>query len=301
MYSNIQKMFKDTKKYLESENKNCIKRNKKTSIFDAVAYRFLYTEKSKSQNVVTATINNFLKRKANRSSYVDRDKQVGISIYENIYKIISDSINKATIKNKYTKQIISVDGTHTNMNKLLSKCGFKLNRNQLTCTPLISGLYNVTYNYPVTLDLVTHTNERKAFMDLNKTDLIKNSIFVFDRGYYDSSFFNQLTIMNIEFICRIKSNSSLIDHNKTDHMTTYKIDGNNNIRIITYTINNNNYYIATNLFDTDAYDIPKIKQLYFDRWSVEEYFKFLKTHFNTSKMPRKVLKEFKKLSYVLSL
>ena len=291
MFSCLTKLFNSTKLLLQQGNKTFMERKRKTTIVDGVAYRLLYAKNNSSQNIITAKINNFLNTTTNRSSFVDRDNQINVSFYEKIYTTISNLVSKQIVNN-YTKQIIAVDGTHSNFNSVLGKEGFALNTNKLSCTPLISGIYNVTYNYPVTLDLVKHHDERKAFMDFVKNyDSIKNSIFVFDRGYYGNEFVYQLNAKNIDFICRIKKNSSLlvVDGVRTnDYKTILNINGTNiDMRIITYIINDKNYYIATNLFNENDYNINKIKQLYFDRWSIEEYFKFMKTHLNLSKMPEK--------------
>ena len=72
----------------------------------------------------------------------------------------------------------------------MSKDGYKANKKKESVTPLFSGLYNVTSNYPIMLDLVKTKDERKAFMDFVKNkDKFKNNIFVFDRGYVSGSLF----------------------------------------------------------------------------------------------------------------
>jgi len=176
---------------LVNKNKNkYIIRNKKTSMFDGIIYRLLYTQKESTQTLVTAQINNFLGKTINRSSYSDRDKQINIDFYEKINDLIKIDKCKGLL---YTKQVFAVDGTYGYMSKKLGEEGFKLNKNKVSSSPLISGIFNVTYNYPVSLDLVKHKNERKAFLDfkLNYKNY-ENSIFVFDRGYYSGEFIKEL-------------------------------------------------------------------------------------------------------------
>jgi len=63
------------------------------------------------------------------------------------------------------------------------------------------------------------------------------------------------------------------------------------VRIIKYEINKNKYILITNLF---SMSYEAIKDLYFDRWSVEEYFKYVKQNFNFSNFNEKKLDSIKK-------
>jgi hypothetical protein len=76
------------------------------------------------------------------------------------------------------------------------------------------------------------------------------------------------------FICRLRSNIKLGKSKLNDYTTI--LDG-MYIRIVKYIIKEKEYIIATNLFD---YQYNIIKQLYFKRWSIEEFFKYVKHNFN---------------------
>ena len=67
---------------------------------------------------------------------------------------------------------------------------------------------------------------------------------------------------------------TLIDPKKNDHIThvVYN-DVKYKVRVVTYIIDGNIYHLTTNLFD-EEYTINKLKQFYWKRWSIEEYFKF---------------------------
>ena len=67
-----------------------------------------------------------------------------------------------------------------------------------------------------------------------------------------------------------------------------------NIRIIKYKINKDRYFIATNLMDAK---VEIIKDLYFKRWSIEEYFKYVKGNFNFSHINETKLTSIKKTIY----
>jgi len=277
MKSKLIKLSNDISDLINKNKNKYVIRNKKTNMNDGLAYRLLYTKKESSQLSVTAKINEFMNTTINRSSYSDRDNQIDIKFYEKLSKLIPINTNKRL---QYTKQIFAVDGTYGYISKKLGEDGFKLNTNKLSSSPLISGIFNVTYNYPISLDLVKHKNERKAFLDFktNYSDY-EGNIFVFDRGYYSIQFMKELHINNLSFVCRLRQNSELINHNIVDENKIINIDGIQiNVRIITYMINENKYYMITNLCDNKIYPLEIIKQIYKDRWSVEEYFKYIKTY-----------------------
>ena len=148
-------------------NEDNIKRKRKTDIFDAVAFKLLYTKKNSSQPIVTAKLNNHTGRSIARSSYADRESSLGIKFYEDLYESISSYISR-NCHSRAKKQIIAVDGTHTNVNMSMATEEFKPDKGKNSFDLLISGVYNVTYNYPVALDMVKHKNERKAFIDFSK-------------------------------------------------------------------------------------------------------------------------------------
>ena len=62
---------------------------------------------------------------------------------------------------------------------------------------------------------------------------------------------------------------SIIPKDNEDAIVRVK---NLNIRVITYKINENNYYLATNLLDKDEFKISTLMQIYHDRWTIEEKF-----------------------------
>ena len=128
----------------------------------------------------------------------------------------------------------------------------------------------------------------------NKSEY-KNNIFIFDRGYMSKELFKKLHERDMFYICRLRENSTMISETDNDHVV--KLDNNTSTRIITYTINKQNYYIATNLFNKQTHSINTIKQLYHDRWSIEEYFKYIKSSTNLKKMNEKREISIKKSMY----
>ena len=186
---------------------------------------------------------------------------------------------KYTVRSKYTKKIIAVDGTYPTLLGSMSKDGYNLNKNKSSVTPLISGLFNVTSNFPIALDLAKTKDERSAFIHINKNkDEYKDDIFVYDRGYYSKEMINYMVDNSFNYVFRLKKNSKLISNNKAD--STIIVDG-NKLRIIMYEINNKQYYCVTNLYD---FSINEIKSIYHQRWTIEEYYKYIKKYLCMAKM-----------------
>lgn len=76
-----------------------------------------------------------------------------------------DTYYKKQATSKDIKQIVAVDGTYINILNNVKGFDIKKNKNNETITPLISGIYNVSYKCPVSLDLVTTLYGRnKSFL-----------------------------------------------------------------------------------------------------------------------------------------
>lgn len=266
-------------------NKLKNQRFKKTNNVDGVLFNLLYCQLNKSQDSIIADMNhlnaNLLKNKLHftRQAIINRNNQFSVDYFKNIYDNISRYIDINFYKNNNEYTVFAVDGTDCNLRSKLNEKQFALNKNENSITALNIGIYNVTKNSPVILELVKHKNERKAFVDfINNTNNYSNNIFLFDRGFYSENLINVLYKKQMNFVCRLKKNSLLIKENLNDN---YVNINNNQLRIVSYKINKNKYYMATNLPATD-FDIDKIKQLYHQRWAIEEFFKYIKSNFNFS-------------------
>ena len=127
---------------------------------------------------------------------------------------------------------------------------------------------------PIILELAEEKNEKKAFLKYIKNkNQFKSNIFVFDRGYDSDNLFNYLNLNEMHFICRIKNNRKIVNDQNYNfiNINGYKI------RIVKYKINDNEYNIATNLFN---FSLDEIKNIYNQRWTCEEYFKYVKSNLN---------------------
>ena len=276
MIIDILNLAKDINKYILSNTSKYTQRMRKINLFDAIIFRLLLTKKGNVQDGVTIDINKYNNEQCSRSSYADRENKLDLNFYKGIINVI----DKYVKKDNNSKQVVAVDGTYINILNNIDE--FNQDKKKTTITPLISGIYNVTYKYPESLDLVTHKNEINAFKDeYINNEKSKNCIFVFDRGYQSYDLFHALQMKNIKYICRIRQNTKIIDSVNEDVVSNINVNNNSiPIRNINYMIGDTSYHIITNLFDIEEYTVNKIKQLYHNRWDVEEYFKYLKKYHN---------------------
>ena len=295
-------LSKDINEYIKSQSHLCVDRKGKNDIVDALLYKLLYTQANTTQEISTIKLN-ILKKKykknissvSSRQSLAKKENRLDVSFYNNLSKFLSKMIdkyttqNKYTIRNKYTKRIIAVDGTYPTLLRSMSKDGYKLNKNKGSVTPLVAGLFNVTSNFPIAIDLAKTKDERSAFMHINKNkDEYKDDIFVYDRGYYSKEMIKYMVDNNFKYVFRLKKNSKLIQNDKIDD--TIIING-NMIRVVTYEVDNKKYYCATNLYDSQ---IEEIKSIYHDRWTIEEYYKYIKKYLCMAKMNEQREKDINK-------
>jgi Transposase DDE domain len=232
---------------------------------------------------VTADFNNlnsrFLKRpRVSRQSISARAESLPESFFKDVCFDISSLIDKFYYsRNKYSYDVLAVDGSDTNLRKANEEAGFDLNNSGQSITALNLGIYNVTRNYPVDISLVKHSDERKAFLefirDKQKSVDITNSIFVFDRGFDGKEFLKKLENLGLKYVCRIRSNDKLTESEFDDSIQN--LDENITTRIVKYVVKEMPYYLATNLYDQTEFSIVKLEQIYFQRWTIEEAFKYI--------------------------
>jgi hypothetical protein len=277
--------------------KNITLRDRIVSLTHALIYKFKYVEKYKTQN---NTINDYKMDnniQCNNKCFINKENKIPLEYYETVFHKITNIYNKYSNKTNYT--IIAVDGTYNNTN---------YKNNGILETSLNMGYYDINNAIPVSLDPIIDGNncEIKSFINfINKNkDKMKNIIFVCDRAYFSYDLMDFLNNNNYKFVIRIKNNCIHLNQNKKKNKkeNTYKIP--NDTRFINYNFNkeytrilyNNktkmkesykitekiNCNIATNL--DESYTPENIKNIYNSRWSIEEYFKFIKSNFKFSLM-----------------
>ena len=230
------KLSNQIRNLAKNNNNTIIIRNRKINLIDSIVYCLLYTQINKSQQNIVSVINMYNNKKVDRSNYVRRETSIKLFFYKDLYDIVCKFEPKYS--DKYTKTVYAVDGTNVNMNIKLKNYNYKPNKNNESITSLILGVYNVTKNYPVTLDLVNHKDERKAFINfINNENISKNSIYLFDRGFFSYKCVDKLNEKNLEFIFRIKKDSKLIDNKIDDNIKEIKHDNiKYRLRIVKYII-----------------------------------------------------------------
>lgn len=118
----------------------------------------------------------------------------------------------------------------------------------------------------------------------------QNSIYLFDKGYYKYSWYDEMSERGLKFISRQQSNAIIEEYGCTytgidnlyDYTVTMGTDYSKNktkhkYREILYFEDNSDeeYRLVTNIFDISAKDIVS---LYKDRWDIELFFKWIKQH-----------------------
>lgn len=187
--------------------------------------------------------------------------------------LMSEIVKYINISTHSKTNIYCVDGTKLSLSKDVE--GFKFTKNKKYKKALLNTLYSINNKHPIAFDISSNYNEIDSFINVLSKHIKSNDIIVFDRGYYSINLIKCIEKLNANYVCRLKKSSLmvkyLIDGNRNN--TIYNSKDHGMIRIVKYTINNIDYYIGTNLFHES---IDYIKDLYWKRWSVEEFYKTLK-------------------------
>ena len=278
-------------------NNDIVKRNTKSDLFDALAFDTLYTQSNKTQAAAAAALN-FRKKKEDRlrrQNYIKRAKQIPEQMYIDINNRL-DEFGNEKIDNSpqnFIKHKLAVDGSKINLNIKLQEEGYSLNPNELMTSGYILGIYDAAQQNPIAMKLYKSHNERQAVIDfLKDTEQYRDYVFIFDRGFYSSELERKLKQKGILYVFRMKANSKLIPesfHDNTKDRCDQIVKDKDNFerRIVKFTVNNKTFFLATALVDNTKYSIDILMQIYHDRWSVEEYFKFNKTSLKLDQIPLK--------------
>ena len=278
---NFQILSKCSYEFINSQNKLYIKRERETNLVDAFAFKMMYTQKETGQVLVTNKLNKFKNTSIERSCYVDRIKLIDEHLLTSYYSFLDNKINELFYKTNNTSyQICAVDGTKTNAYSSTKNQSFKSTKKQDIFTFLNIGFFNVSHNDPQLLRSIEHKNERKAFYDNISTNSAQ-TIYVTDKGFMDYNMFSEINKSNNYFVCRIRDNSLII--NKTvNEQIIHNYKNISFLRVINYKINDKYYHIITNI-PSSMYTCDEIKNIYHKRWSIEEYFKYIKNNMKMDK------------------
>lgn len=272
-------------------------RTKKITFNDAVTYLFNYCFNGNTKSKVVADLNFNNDISVHNSNYQKKEAKIPLLFYENTFKNIQTLFyDNYSTENK--DKIVSVDGTYNNTNIL--------NDGSLE-TSLNMGYYDYSNKIPVNIKFKGAESKNKEISSFvkdieDKNVSTDNVIFVFDRAYFSYDFINYLDKKNYNYVIRVKNCCLYLDKDKNkdkiDKMT--KKINNENTRFIKYenkytlvikgknnkTLNvekTTTCNLITNLKIND-YDDDKIKNIYKNRWSVEVFFKILKSNFKFSNL-----------------
>ena len=244
----LKKMSKNAYQFIWDNTSICVSRNRNIDMYDAIAYKLYYSNSNTTQEEAVIKVNKFRPNNVcTRQALNKKEQRIPVEFYRNFVDVLYKSATATLCKNNHgypTQNIVAVDGTYVTLKEKLIENGYKSNKNGQSVTSLVTGMFNVTYNFPITFEMTKHKNERKAFMDLIKDPTrYQNTIFVFDRGYFSEELFESIQNKGLFFICRMRKNSLLINHNEDD--TKVKLKNGHDVRIVTYTIDEKEYYMAT--------------------------------------------------------
>lgn len=276
-------------------NKKKIKtRQSKISFNDILCYIFNYSFINNTKQSVVSDYNFDNNICVNRTSFYKKELKIPLNYYKILFTKIKFLLNKYLNKNDCVYSVIAVDGTYSNTNILNDKS---------LETTLNMGYYDATNHIPIDLELKDgnyKNKEIKSFVEhLEKNNFNKeNVILVFDRAYFSYDLINKLNELKLNFVIRSKNNSKYLKDSIKNKDNLNKIDSNNRFinhkskRIIIKKDENNKDVkleeniecnLVTNLKYNDFND-DKIKDLYMQRWSVEVFFKLLKSNFKFSNL-----------------
>lgn len=216
-----------------------------------------------------------------------RDYRIFEDIYCYLVEIANKSSREISCSNEF-KNIKRIDSTIINIAaKLAPSLKFEENKAAIKVSTLFNG------EYPEKIQIVKGTvNDRKCIDGFFED---KSSIYVFDRGYYDYNWYDNLTRQKIRFVTRSLDYATMteesvlsVDLEKNIYDTKIKLgstSSQNRTRyeyreIMTFDKDEKPVTFITNIFDMTATDIIA---MYKRRWDIEVFFKWIKQNLRIKK------------------
>ena len=261
------KFFRAT---IESINNDASSKTKKITFKD-ILYCCLYMNGS-SCSYSLANINMCMNDIIDVSDTAIKNKRNAIDYIH--FKKVSDTLLDFVYQENNNQRIIGVDGTYLPLSIELKKFGFQTSGRNTYCIGLVSSLYDIDKKMLINYNLSKKHDERKALID--QIEYLKpNDILIMDRGYYSKELLFLLNEKEIQVIFRMRSNSlmvkELVNKNQSSMITQVTInDTKIRFRIITYKINDFDYFLGTTILN---HRISYFKKLYWKRWCTETNFR----------------------------
>ena len=349
------------KKTCDRISKECFERTSKLNFAHIFYSLCLISIGDASYNTVPSELKDRKIVNVTKTGILKKRDKIGVDKFKKFF----DSTTNFIRSNYHKVNIYAVDCSKLSLNLSAKEEGFRVTKRGTYCKALLTCLYDVTNKMVADIHLTNNENEREAF-ELHLNKIPKNSIVIFDRGYYSQEFLELLVKHQIHPIFRMRITDNFIkeflNEKDEDKITTingiklrlvkYKIDtiiekksSDNNVDVKTVkdtknkskkkesenilqmmNINTNKkeqkfdseesstmtieilkngdkkvtrtFILATTLFDKDVFTLDILKNLYHDRWSVEEYFKTLKHTLHANKFNSKTVDNIRKELYI---
>lgn len=197
---------------------------------------------------------------------------------------------KSTINLGKFKDFKIIDSSVISISENLSPSLYYENK---TSAVRLSTLYSYGTELPSKINIVpAKIGERNC---INNYVADSSSIYIFDKGYYKYSWYDEMTKNNMKFITRLMANAQTEQHNGRqtgienmyDLTVTLGTDYSNNKTKYKYreiesfdSVTGEEFRLVTNIFDMSAQDLLS---LYKKRWSIELFFKWTKQHLTIKK------------------
>ena len=284
IYKEINKLslfIKNKIKKISNKNKNYYY-SKKSDMSDALLFNLLKTQNNSTQSSISTFLSINNKKKITRQGIVKRANNISVNILNELY---NDLINKFNYNTNNNLIYNIIDGTTINI----------YNNNHTYKTINLLGILSNNINSNIYKNDLINSSEISLFYHyINNNYFDKNNLFILDRLYFSNKLVNTFYEKNIKFLCRIKSNSHLLNKfnqkynidNKITELSYDEMINDNKIKVIIFKTKNDFIYLTTNLLD-DKYDIEFYKETYKKRWLIEINFKILKANTNLNNIKTK--------------
>jgi hypothetical protein len=274
-------------------------RERKISFHDACYFRLSYSQQSKTKQNIAAKINMKKEMNIHKSNYYRKEEKIPVEEYEKITKKIHKLYEELCIKDTTKLRLIAVDGSsnNTNINTKKHECQTSLNM----------GFFDADNGIPIDFTYVGSNKQNSEIEQLTNAILsgkLDGTIITADRAYCKLDLFVLLNNRKIYFVIRIRNNLTILNKEKHSSATKKFLFECPEARIVTSkkyvdkTVRTNsdkarkirvplNYNLITNL--PLSYTEDDVMNIYCKRWTIEEYFKFVKhnTNFEHSKEKKK--------------
>jgi len=216
-------------------------------------------------------------------------------IYYSLYEHYKDDISDSRKSYSWEKDVEIVDSTTVSLYKdILSYVGREPKNGKRKGGIKVHTQINLQEKVPKLIWFTAATTHDKRFLD--KLDLDKGKIAVFDKGYNDYKTFNDFTEKGIYFVTRLKSNAAYTPVKEND-IPDYIDVGVIKDEVIEVDIKENGNFVKTAKFRRIAYwdnenkrcfefitslhgmNAGHIALIYKKRWQIELLFKQLKQNF----------------------